>query len=88
MDFEVLEKDLDKALRKLPRELTDAVGSTLVNLVKKYRVQLGDVFPLILEELKPHLGAIGMEHAMGYLDTRGLEETVMRVLGNLGIKVE
>lgn len=88
MDFGALENDLQKALGKLPKELTDVVGTTLVGLVKKYRETLGNVFPALLEELKPHLAAIGFDQAMGILDTKALEETVMRVLGNLGIKVE
>ena len=87
MDFGVFQEDLKKALRKLPPELVNIIGNTLVGLVKTYHESLGEVFPALIEDLKPHLGAIAMEQAMGYLDTDGLEKSVMNVLADLGIKV-
>ena len=84
-DLVALKTDVEKALKLLPPEVLRVLVSVAETIVVRERDALEKAFPLVLELLKPHAGAIMMEQAMGILDTKALESALMdavKVAGN------
>jgi hypothetical protein len=86
-DMDALRRDLSQAISYLPREVVQALGDTAQTIAVKYRDHLGDVLPKVLELLKPHVMALGMEHAMGVLDVKELEATVLASIAANGVNI-
>lgn len=81
MDFQRLEDEATKSLSRLPKELLTSIASVVI----AHKEALIANFPLIIDDLKPHVVAAIMEGGMGILDKDELEATMMRVLSHFGV---
>jgi hypothetical protein len=85
MDFDAFERDLEVALTALPDGLIDLRAAA--ERILKFRPQLEKVVPIMLDMMKPHLGAIMMEAGMGILDKEELEKSAVKALFAVGVTV-
>jgi hypothetical protein len=81
MDNEAFREDLEKAVRKLPKELL----TTLAAIAKNHMAELTRVLPEIVNDMRNHIQAGMVEAAMGTLDKAGLEATVRGVFLSFGV---
>lgn len=86
-DMDALKRDLQQAIGFLPKEVIQSLGDTAQTIAVKYRDHLGAVLPKVMELLKPHVMALGMEHAMGVLDVKELEACVLASIAANGVNI-
>lgn len=81
MDFDSLSTDLRTAFAALPEDVFVKLRDIVVNHHDVFATHL----PSVIEKLMPHIMAGASEYAMGILDSKGIEETVMAVLAERGV---
>lgn len=88
MDRETFVRDLETAVKRLPKTILDDVAILARKIIGEHRQAIEVAVPAVVEDLKNHIAAIGFEKAMGVLNTKEVEADVMSVLEKVGIKEE
>jgi hypothetical protein len=81
MDFDSYKDALRKTLKRLPPEIVQTVPA----LVVKHLPALERVFPAIMEDMMPHIGAASVERMTGGFDEAAVMAATEEVLHEFGI---
>jgi hypothetical protein len=82
MDMDAYKGSLRKALARLPKEILETVPA----LVVKHMPVLEKIFPAIMEDMIPHIGAANIERMTGSFDEKGMMAATEEVLKEFGIE--